>query len=196
MIYLLSYPRSGQHLLKHMLVKCRLNVYVSHEIQLYKEWPLKSNDKLILLVRDFKECLVSHSYRSNNITVDKRMIDNMFGAKFAKEYRAMQYIENLVLFDVAQCSKIVIYYEDMLIHKNHSLFPFVNRNFGDIIFEEASRLDWDKEAEICFNNYDGVKLSGGKLKHHATRITDVPYLTHLVKSMNPYIYNKYLTRYE
>ena len=56
-------------------------------------------------------------------------------------------------------------------------------------------IDWVKEKGISLKNYDAPAMSEGDLKFHAKRLEDIPHLDKAMKDCNPYIYKKYLTRY-
>jgi hypothetical protein len=186
-----------------------------HELEIYRHLPLKDGEKLILLVRDFKECLANHNFRraiiDTNLVIDKRRIDMMFGPKFQKQYRAMQYVENIVLYDLIMESslsqhrygmlekhKTIIYYED-LIETQYGVIAEIMNKFEAHIdhWSRLAELDWDVEAQKVKENYDGVILSErAGPKFHVDRIQDPKYLCDKIYELNPYIYKKYLERYD
>jgi len=216
MVYLLSYPRSGRNLLSQMLGACGLEICMKHELDIYSDLPLGPEDFLILLVRDYKECLANHNFRraiidNPRLVIDERRIDQMFGPKFQKEYRAMQYVENLVLFDMIESKlsrrkfgmlehrKALIYYEDLIDGKYSIIAEILHRLPVDTkdSFRKLAELDWDKEARKAKLNYDGVILSErAGPKYHVNRIQDPQYLRDRIYNLNPKIYNKYLKIYD
>lgn len=197
--YLLTYPRSGQHWLTHMLRCIKVNVYISHEIFFYKEWPPKPSDCLFTVVRDYKECIFRHLYWQHD-TITRQMIDKAFGSNHAKPYRAQQYIENLVMFDVYpnKHKKVIIYYEDMLARGKEALASCFMRFLMAHQHKLLEELDWEKESQEALDNYSSPKLSNGQLHYHVNKAQkdDVEYFRHMIYKLNPYIYDKYLKRYD
>lgn len=190
MITLLSYPRSGRNLLRHMLKCIDIEVYATHRPIIHQEWPLKEHDKLIMLVRDYRECIPRHLYSEE--TVSTTMIMKMFGTEFGIRDRASQYIKNLVLFDMCQVPKYVIYYEDLI---NHGEDAFVNLYFNFLKLP-YKHLNWKKESAKALKNYDAPAMSGGEIDFHKKRIEDVGFMESIMLDTNKYIYDKYLSRYE
>ena len=203
MIYLLNYPRSGSYLLTHMLDRCGLEVRKLHELLIYQHLPLKKGEGLVLLVRDFKECLLNHNFRRGiidnpNFVFTKKHIDVMFGMRFEKAYRAMQYMENLVLFDMIRGNKILIHYED-LIEKKYAVIAEILDKFSANMdcWSKLALLDWDVEAEKVKKVYQGPLLSEGKgAIHHVHKIQYPVYLRDRLRELNPKIFDKYLKRYD
>lgn len=189
MITLLSYPRSGRNLLRHMLKCTDVEVYATHRPIIYEEWPLKPHDKLIMLVRDYRECITRHLYSEKIVSAE--MIGKLMGREFAVRDRASQYIENLVLFDLCQNDKYIIYYEDLIKYGKkefRKLSSFVNR--------DCEFLEWQKESDKSRQNYDAPSMSGNDIDYHKQRIEDVGIMENLMRQTNKYIFDKYLSRYE
>lgn len=191
MITLLSYPRSGRNLLRHMLKCIDIEVYATHRPIIHQEWPLKEHDKLIMLVRDYRECIPRHLYSEKIVSTE--MIMKAFGTEFGIRDRACQYIENLVLFDMCQAEKYLIYYEDLINFGKESFMEL----FSWIGFEAklTKPLDWEKECEISLKNYDAPAMSGGEIDFHKKRIEDIGFMESIMLDTNKYIYDKYLNRY-
>ena len=198
MITLLSYPRSGRNLLRHMLKCIDIEVYATHRPLIYSEWPLKPHDKLIMIVRDYRECIPRHLYPGEK--VNDEMILRMFGNELSVRDSAIQYVENLVLFDVCQCSKYMIYYEDLIQNKKHAFNILCNNLFQEEWTQEGSdkfgKLNWEKESAISLKNYESTPMSGGNLDFHKHNINDVQLMGKIMKQANKYIFEKYLNRYE
>ncbi len=195
MITLLSYPRSGRNLLIHMLKCINLEVFATHRPIIHQEWPLKPHDKLIMLVRDYRECIPRHLYSEKIVSTE--MVTKMFGREFGIRDRASQYIENLVLFDLCQAPKYLIYYEDLI---NRGKYEFKKLAlWGDHLLKNyilADCLDWEKESAIALKNYDAPSMSGGDLDYHKKSIEDIGFMESIMLDTNKYIYDKYLSRYE
>jgi len=195
MITLLSYPRSGRNLLRHMLKCIDIEVNATHRPIIHKEWPLKKSDKLIMLVRDYRECIPRHLYSEKIVSTE--MITKMFGIEFGIRDRASQYIENLVLFDLCQCQKYLIYYEDLIkLGKIEFLELAKWKGFQFWKYTNASYIDWEKESAKALKNYDAPAMSGGNLDYHKQRIEDIGFMEGIMIDTNKYIYDKYLSRYE
>jgi hypothetical protein len=177
-----------------MFQRLKFNVYISHEILYYKEWPFKPGDNLILLVRDFKECLPRQLYPSHDF-VSTKMINDIFTIKKPKFSCGYQYIENLVMFDILPKNrKHIFYYEDLMTNKKQALYSFAPFLLpGQLAL--LDKLNWDEEFEKSLANYKNP-MSGGKLNFHVNKLEDAQYLTRRVKELNPYIFDKYLQQYE
>ncbi len=197
MITLLSYPRSGRNLLSHMLGKIGISVFMTHRTILWQEWPLKETDKLILLIRDYKECIPRHLYTEKIVSAE--MVTKMFGREFGIRDRASQYFENLVLFDVCPVTKYVIYYEDLM-RGGKKEFAKLAYWLSDEWIEKKGiglhDLSWAKEFKISLKKYDSPALSGSDVDYHKKRIEDVKHMERVMYLTNPSIHEKYLTRYE
>ena len=196
MITLLSYPRSGRNLLRHMLKYIDIEVRATHRPIIHKEWPLKKEDKLIMLVRDYRECIPRHLYSEKIVSTE--MITKMFGIEFGIRDRASQYIENLVLYDLCQAEKYLIYYEDLIKFGKKefiNLASCLGDESGYDIYYMLDILDWDKEFKDSLKNYDAPVMSGGDIDYHKQRIEDVGFMESIMMDTNKYIYDKYLTRY-
>ena len=116
----------------------------------------------------------------------------MFGKGFGIRDSAIQYMENLVLFDMCQCPKYMIYYEDLI---NHGEDAFVNLYFKFLKLP-YKHLNWEKESAISLKNYEATPMSGGNLDFHKQNIDDLPLMGKIMKQANSYIFEKYLSRYE
>lgn len=211
MITLLSYPRSGRNLLSHMLCKIGIEVKMTHRPIIHKEWPLKSDDKLILLLRDYSECIPRHLYTEQMVSAE--MMSKIFGREFGIRDRASQYFENIVLFDLCQCPKYVVYYEDIM---NRGIDEFtrlaywidygLSSPWGHVhhgtrykFYREQTipdKISWEKECQISLQKYDSPALSDGEIDYHKKRVEDIGHLHKVMKDTNPYIFEKYLSRYE
>ena len=197
MITLLSYPRSGRNLLMHMLKCINMEVFATHRPIIHQEWPLKPHDKLIMLVRDYRECIPRHLYSEKIVSTE--MITKMFGREFGIRDRASQYIENLVLFDLCQSPKYLIYYEDLMLNKKHAFNILCNNIIDEWNFENSNNffnLNWEEESAEALKNYDAPSMSGGDLDYHKKSIEDIGFMESIMLDTNKYIYDKYLSRYE
>lgn len=191
MITLISYPRSGRNLLRHMLKCIDIEVYATHRPMIYSEWPLKQNDKLIMIVRDYRESIPRNLFPGKK--VDDEMILSMFGKGFGIRDSAIQYMENLVLFDMCQHPKYMIYYEDLI---KLGEIEFVKLLMHFQFETDFADIDWEKESAISLKNYESTPMSGGDLDFHKHNINDVPLLGKIMKQANKYVFEKYLNRYE
>lgn len=192
MITLLSYPRSGRNLLMHMLKCINIEVFATHRPIIHQEWPLKKHDKLIMLVRDYRECIPRHLYSEKIVSTE--MVTKMFGIEFGIRDRASQYIENLVLFDLCQAEKYLIYYED-LINCGKWEFRKLGGWFSTSKYVLANNLKWDDESAKALKNHDAPAMSGGDMDYHKQRIEDIGFMESIMADTNKYIYDKYLKRY-
>lgn len=197
MITLLSYPRSGRNLLRHMLKCIDIEVYATHRPIIHKEWPLKKHDKLIMLVRDYRECIPRHLYSEKIVSTE--MIMKAFGTEFGIRDRACQYIENLVLFDMCRVKKCLIYYEDLINFGKTEFLKvvyFLRNESKHDISKMFHVLNWETESAKALKNYDAPAVSGGEIDFHKKKIEEPGFMEQIMKDANNYIFEKYLTRYE
>jgi len=191
MITILSYPRSGQNLMCHMLNAVGLECEKTHHIRLWEQWPPKKEDILIVLVRDFRECIPRHIHPNEPVSI--KMITAMFNREYGLNEPAAQYLQNLVLYDIYPQQKHLIYYEE-LVGKFDFDFNLFALDLG-VEWPILIDFDWDTEFKKSLDKYPDPR-SGKDVDYHKKRIEDIPLLEKLMRELNPIIFKKYLKRYE
>ena len=133
---LLSFPRSGNHLIRFIIeyiigyptkgcidkdIPVYLNLYktdklMSHVIpepfiieKLHDSNSISNASSLIFIVRDFKECIPNH----NNYNGDYRESMKL-------------YIQNFIYYSNYKGPKLLIYYEDMIENSMTTIFSIIN----------------------------------------------------------------------
>ncbi|MEE9451088.1 MAG: hypothetical protein V3V72_13645 [Ignavibacteriaceae bacterium] len=180
-----------------MLSKIEVSVFTTHRTIIWQEWPLKESDKLILLIRDYKECIPRHLYTEKIVSAE--MVTKMFGREFGIRDRASQYFENIVLYDVCPIPKYLIYYEDIMKDGKKEFMKLVESLWGHTYSQYKNKtkdLQWAKEFKESLIKYDAPALSDGKIDYHKKRIEDIKHMERIMYSTNPGIHDKYLKRYE
>jgi len=165
-VLLLSFPRSAntwiryclEHITKVQTCDCKdlpgtpngtknpFNADLNKELKpfIYKEHFAincdrfdKKNDKLILILRDYKECLIRHYGVP-------RLIKNL-------DHDLKQYTDNILFFDKWEGEKIIIYYEDII------------NNFNSTIRKIIAFLDLNSiNVDEFIKNYEFHKMNGIK----------------------------------
>jgi len=148
---------------------------------------IRSQDKLILIVRDYKELYfrkAKKQYHGNSVA-----------------YLA-NYFELLELFDLWQEDrKLLVYYEDIISEPEEvfsQLLTFLEDSF-DYLFPFIEQIKWHKERCLALYNYPGHCESLGRQDFSYTK--DVPpkvlkKIEQEIKSKRPNLFTKYLKRYE
>jgi len=195
----LTYPRSGTFLLAHMMRVCGGGAVHLHYLPEKGKKFVKAdervyNKKLILLIRDYKECMTRNVYswqraykNANSVTNDK--IDLIFSAGVDIN-RGGNYVRNIQLFDSWKHDKYLLYYEDLI--KNKWAFVGLARWMG----LSVESLDWQIEFKKSLKNHTELTLSGGKVKYHERFLKDPEYFDKKMKYESGDLFNKYLKRYE
>ena len=196
---LLSFPRSGNHLIRFIIeyiigyptkgcidkdIPVYLNLYktdklMSHVIpepfiieKLHDSNSISNASSLIFIVRDFKECIPNH----NNYNGDYRESMKL-------------YIQNFIYYSNYKGPKLLIYYEDMIENSMTTIFSIINfiiqynitlKNLliHDNITTITNRLHYfiqnkKKLYEECLNakgRYWGGNNSNNLIEYHFKRI--------------------------
>jgi len=149
----------------------------------------KNQDYLILLVRNYKECLIR----------DLRRMKTVWEALSAPHFL---YLENLKLYDIWNVDrKILIYYEDFLLHPRETLerlLLFLNESLDplDPFFDQ---FEMHRHNSLTFYQaYIGPSLSQGENLHfHSNSLSPKIRIAmdQQVQSKEPELFYTYLTRY-
>lgn len=215
--YLVSYPRSGNTLLRYLIEHftnhptdgmCdapRNPNDVLQEPLIWKgrtdyivrkmhHWPIGVHEpyRAILILRDYKECLIRHNESPRGISL--RMFEKQTAGKNG------DYIGLLKRFDEFEGDKLLLHYEDWA-----SKFTNGNgtREFFDLIeFLKTPYMLYDPEAvdnisHHARNLYPNPQ-SGSDLKHHQKKlnIEEQRQWDDSLQSRYPNLYDKYLKHYK
>jgi len=227
--YLISYPRSGLHWTLYQLVSlshkaaCQGNfsyhywdrdvlhnfgeypnpnnilLYTSHV--LHDSTNISSTDKLILLIRDYKECLPRNigydiDRMSSIISLDPNYtrLENSYDVGFA-------YFVNLYKFNEFEGEKLIIYYEDLVVNPKKVITNVLDfLNVTPINLNEFyQELIYHKKK--CLERYrvqGGSKSRGRDIHFHKKKLGPrlIKTLDNLVKTHHGLLWENYLKRYE
>lgn len=216
-ILLLSYPRSGNSLIKYFLKRsllidtvhdCRYQKAYKNNKNISNEWVKNQNDigntlykehyakycknfseeedSLILILRNYKECIVRHNKQSalNNQKV--------------REENCKKYLSNIGFYDKWGGKKVVLYYEDLIYNfKKHyrKILKIVDVNKEK---HEEMFNNLEEHKKLCLKQYDkvcGSQSLGTKKFYHSKNIS-----SYLKLEFDSYIkrnklHTKYLSRY-
>lgn len=209
-ILLLSYPRSGNSLVKYFIKRsiktdkvhdCVFQSATRKKIKLSNEWfnyqekignrlfkehsanncyMFNDNlDSLILIVRNYKECILRHKPASNSSQAIRKTQCNI-------------YKENIVFFDKWRGNKVILYYEDLIVDfKTHytKILDVI-----DVDINEHNKLfsNIEYHKKLCLNQYDkvcGSQTKGKELIFHSKKIPQ-----NVVIEMNKFFNNNKITR--
>lgn len=225
MIYLLSYPRSGNTWLRYIIefltnrptvyyladwerdppIGSRvgsINIDVTQPVVAVKrhwleekDWTNASTDTLVLLIRDYKEAMVRHHKEGGLASLD---------ARFEKEMQGLanpecDYIKAIQHFDIWPGPKLLIYYEDLISDPPTSI-----KKLAELLPTTT------ESTQILVNNlpfhikqgissYHAKSFTEGKqLVYHQQEITSEQRerIKHHLETNFSNIYKQYLTRYD
>jgi len=185
MNYLLTYPRSGNSAIAkyiQILYPDRLTFgirpsdrrdrspkmvakAITRKAHFRKHIRLSELTKLIIVVRDYKECLMSHYKRSG-----KRMtVSNYFCKNFP------QYADNIVFYNECKSPKLLVYYEDLLRDTRTEMKRVI-----DFLEEKTDKLDdlidnldhYNEVQTKVYKKNTGSVFTGSNLgKKHADNLS-------------------------
>jgi len=215
--FLLSFPRSGRNWTVGILQaffkrpveptgrfgKNRLSinlegepiVYITHQVEHLKEIVQKNNN-LILLLRNYKECITSHRKLTESL-----FVSNLLNSKHAFMER---YVNVLKLYDEWEGKKLLIFYEDLISDPLKNILKIVN------FFDDKLKLkpeeffkNYDYYRSTVYNSYSnqwGYKFrsDGFSAIHHSKNFSENNHIIidKFIMESYPYLWDKYLKRYE
>jgi hypothetical protein len=188
MLNTLAYPRSGSTLIQFLLRYANPPIATTklHGHDMFNMKKDAVDDKLLTIIRNYKECIMSHLTRDDdqhNITKIKEAF--------------VQYIKVLEVFENSECTKCLIYYEDLITNPTSTLQKIANC-FGYDIKRVLDNLDvLLEESRQSYIRELGTTQTSGKTIIHFTPITKHYKFDwdHEVRNLNPELYDKYLKLY-
>jgi hypothetical protein len=115
-------------------------LYKRHELT-KEEIKLREIEKIVLVLRDYKECFVRHCIGRNFESRVKRL---------------NQYVDNLYTYDSFMGDKIIMYYEDFVLNPKESMQRFLN--FLNIK-NEWGDIDIEHHKNVSLNLYESGGLN-------------------------------------
>lgn len=216
---LVSYPRSGQTWLRYCfevitdlsvygnipltdelnynlsVVKKNINYFkLATTHNFYASQEKHKSNKLILLLRNYKECIRRHRE------------DNYFDDLISKKYCIKEepsYLMNLKLFDECNLEKIYIYYEDLIVYPKETLikvFNFMNIKTYDIDnFMKNYKIHKNKSVSKYKDIFkkENQTTNGDKLLYYSLgKEKENKLMEDYLKFYFPKLYNKFLKVYD
>ena len=213
---LLSYPRSGNTWLRYcieFLTKCPsgfsaakfpvgrvLGSFVDLGVDLKagrivrKEHSTESvapDDRLLFILRDYKECLLSHRREHSNESLDWLIDCN------SSDRSSQNYSQLIEFYDRFEGAKELLHYEDLIEDLEGCLrksLAFLG--YEDTFLAELLR-DVDRHRRACLELYQ-VGMSGGQTtRFHARRMRPISRRAwdEYLKRQYPELFARYLERY-
>jgi len=156
-----------------------------------------SNAGLILLLRNYKECIVRHTGSETLDPVRQQMQD---AAPVADN---TDYIHILRFYDEYEGPRLLIYYEDLITNPRpelEKLLRFVG-SFEDRTLDKFMD-DWQKNQARSIKNYSSISYSATKgdaktLRFHSSKFSreELSELDNWVEQEHPGLFDRYLSRY-
>ena len=210
MIYMLSYPRCGssfvrycvENLLKRPTLDCggRRDQVYGDPIQYKSNIPILRKEhfikgintkveKLILLVRNYKDSFISHNLR--NLDLEKE-VDVMYEKLSEAENFFAEYYNLLDYYDKFEKDKLIIYYDELIQEPQFSVQKILN--FLEPGYKVQTDLEKLKnESQQKYKQRGGLKTE--KIKHLHKIFTEEQNneLDMIFRENNEYLYDKYLS---
>ncbi len=208
---LISYPRSGTNWIRY-IIEClsgkptpgqeRVHSGTDYIIdRAHKAYPvIHRHDKVILILRDYRECLLRSNIESWLEFGDVERFLEERGTFTPPHW----YIDNLKEYDLFQGNKLLVYYEDLLAHPDVEIpriSNFLNFNAREV---EAflANLDEHKQSSISLYTSGGhaseTKGDTKKASYHADMHVSPEqkeaFDSYYIQKY-PSLFEKYLSRY-
>jgi len=203
---LLSFPRSGRNWLMYCINYLGGEDNPKDEAILNNiiDWEHNNNkkridryDKLILLVRNYKECIPRHYHPFIQITpvITTYLKSNPVMAG----KRLNEYIENLQTYNEFSKEKIIVYYEDLITDTKGT----IDKVFKFLELKDTNRLemfynDIESHKQRSIELHENECFSEGKdLLYHSKQFTteELKEFDTFMKGSNKDIFNSRLIRY-
>ncbi len=179
-------------------------IYRSHKADRF-EGLNKLNNKLILIVRNYKECI----HRDSSHTSDKNFVypsEEEFANFFLKmEPNVKNYIHNLVIYDQWDPqNRLLIFYEDLMTSPLEEVKRILNF-YGEPIPSYLTREFLQSIGDQTLDSYHsqhrktgGSHSKGKDLQFHSKQISPsvLVEIDGVMKNANPHLWETYLKRYE
>jgi len=198
-IVILGRPRSGNNWIRYICQHLRPDITV-HKTHFLKPDDYNKDTKLIVPVRNYKECLIRHFYGSSPTQEFSAYIDGLLGEGHAD---VLQYMEYLLLFEKYSGDKTLIYYEDLIQNPKMNILKlnlFIGGEQDDFVKFMDNFEDHKTDSLTQYvHGGSNVSITGGdKVDHHKYHIPleDRQMWDQKLEQHDPYLYETYLTRYK
>lgn len=154
--------------------------------------PTTEKEPLILLLRNYKECIVRHNI-NNGISLET--LKGSAKGKAIKTPKKVDYISNLIEYNQWENEGHLIYYEHLMTTPGRvlgSLMYFMNNYTANV---DKFIDEIDKHKKICLELYGKSVTKGKMLSYHVNRIDNPKEWDNYLWDNFPKIYNNYLTHY-
>ena len=158
-------------------------IFKSHTVEAIKEagYDVKQ-DILILLLRNYKECILRNFY---NDTGELKMYDTV-----DLDAEIKHYIKNIIAFNFWEGEKLLIYYEDLMTDFEGTFQDVVNvLALPECRFREfVSKLSYHRERSVV-QYKPGSHTKGMNLLHHSKKLSLAGrmYWDRKVESVRPWV---------
>jgi|GEM_PF-1099303 len=172
-------------------------LFHSHNIKSFHKKIDPSKNSLIMILRNFKECIPSYKKFSSEELLNSIVLDK---GPFK------QYIKNLIYFDTwaNERTKLLIYYEDLISNPEETIKKIASFYHNQVEDDYLENLydNYEDSWKKCYKSYkksfptgrsDGCSL----IFHSKDFPSDLVYsMDKHIKITYPHLWEKYLSRYE
>jgi hypothetical protein len=198
----LSFPRSGATWIRYVVHFCNnkpldpqhannfIDTAFYAKVHIIKPKQDESLDGLLVLVRNYKECITRHCHKfAPHFNFDKCLTEKHWPS----------YVHPLLMYEKFERKKLLIYYEDLITQPVDTLMKIgeaMDINVGMILSAyEHHRLN---SLATYVEHKPGLTTAGKKVNHHAAKLGREKALAwdEQFKNKLPVLWDKYLSRYE
>jgi hypothetical protein len=212
-ILLVSYPRSGSNWTRYVIefltkrpTPGHFRLIIGKRRMVFDRSHIWENqrssdayDKLVLLIRNYKECLIRHHDQKFK---EAKTIENFF--LLEGRQAPIQYLSNIKDFDLFKGEKLLLYYEDLIIKTETEFVKLLK--FLDIkvpskrLKKFFANLDYHRKLSIMLYKLNQESVTGGspdKTIYHSKTLTEEQKkeFDEFFKNYDYNIFVKYLLRY-
>lgn len=226
MNYIISYPRSANSFIRYAIEKlikrptldcmgrtddlCETVTFKSSVPVLRKEHYKRDIikradiDKLILLVRNYKDVFISQNFRFTSVNEMKaKEISYTFHMSDKKPFNSLksffqEYYGLLEFYDNFKKDKMLLYYEDIISNNYEAIKKVINFLIPDNNIEISPELitSIKKNAKDRYKRLDGyIKTDEKKILHSILTVEQNVNMDKKFRDYNIQLYDKYLNRY-
>lgn len=203
MTLILSYPKSGSNFL-HYSIKQITGLALNKSHAQNKEFFQQKHDKLIFIIRNYKECIPR---QTKDYEFGDKFKSQLLNFRTTTDHHHFDYITTLDYYDKYKGDKTIIYYEDFILNTRKELLKII-KFLGDydtkLIDNYINDIDFHKKCSI--NIYNSITHNGctsldknldSNINFHSAKIPnntriDIDY--YIISNYKNY-YDKYLCRY-
>lgn len=148
-------------------------------------------EKIIVLIRDFKDVFISHNFR--NEPFDKDIMLESFMTSIESFWK--DYYELLFLYDIFPKEKLMIYYDDIFSSEKALIEIF---NFLGLVDYDEFIQNFEYHKEYFFEKYkekEGSKSEGFSNLWRIYTSSQIEIINAHFRKGNPPLFDKYLKRF-